>query len=136
MKFVACEKPLEDTLTAFYKCYRALYRKLNPEDGAMMSTDIARIVHKYFGSCGAPGSGKTRFLQELADLRLCSDEKLEKYLEKSAREPVDPEMEAKFFQAVKSWVPVLVTYNGLTKQKTGIDLELPDSSLTAHILYS
>ena len=58
---------------------------------------------------GAPGTGKSRILDEIARLREVNGETLSSLLE-----GVPPKQREKMMQFIKKWIPVSVTWNGQT----------------------
>lgn len=75
--------------------------------------------------CGAPGTGKSRMLDEIALLCGKSEEELQ-YLPKE------------MIPLIKSWLPIIVTWNAQTPYREGYDSNDPEgtASLSSRILFT
>ena len=102
-------KSRDNSLIQVLKLFLARYQQI--KSNTVKGSEVFRDFNFYFGSCGAPGCGKTRFLQELANLK--TNPHLEQLFESIVSVTDQTEVEHEFLSLIHNWTPVLISFNDI-----------------------
>jgi hypothetical protein len=80
----------------------SLLRFFSQKARLIKTSESSKVDAIHAATCGSPGTGKSRFIDEVAKLNEWSREKLSEL------------KDAEFIEAVKDWVPLCVSFNGKT----------------------
>jgi hypothetical protein len=125
--FVGRDNSMKTLLCAFYERFYLLAS--TPQIDTKHSSDFMRKVNGYYGSSGAPGSGKTRFSEEIANLQ--NHPERVKQLLADNKVACDDVL---FLEMISCWTPILVTYN-CGYEILDIDKTHPEAGLALRILF-